>query len=204
MLYDKRNKRLITEGFIEDSEWGIVFEQFIDETMMQRNQLLPVEIEDDGKYPADQYQEKVQTETELPERYIITRKVQDLPDDRAKAVRHEELKRMRDEMTTACIIDLPGIGKIDGGREYLLNIMTLVDICPDGGSLDFVLADNTPVKLTKDQLKEVKLAIQIAGASIYSKYFEAAARLSAASVKGIKKIKAVTIEVPNVELKKRG
>lgn len=62
-----------------------------------------------------------------------------------------------------------GIGEIDCGVQYLINVMTLIDLCGKSGTIAFRMFDNTTKNLDLSQLKAVKTAIQTKGVQMYQK-----------------------------------
>lgn len=62
-----------------------------------------------------------------------------------------------------------GIGDVDAGVQYLINVMTLIGLCGKSGTIAFRMFDNTSKNLDLAQLKAVKTAIQTKGINLYSK-----------------------------------
>ncbi|QKG29197.1 DUF4376 domain-containing protein [Campylobacter sp. RM16187] len=65
-----------------------------------------------------------------------------------------------------------GIGDVDAGVQYLINVMTLIDLCGKSGTIAFRMFDNTSKNLDLAQLKAVKTAIQTKGINLYSKKWQ--------------------------------
>lgn len=66
-------------------------------------------------------------------------------------------------------VEVEGVGVVDAGERYLINIDALLALVPSSGEVDFILADNSTKKLGRDLLKRIKLAIAQAGAELYAK-----------------------------------
>ena len=64
------------------------------------------------------------------------------------------------------------IGEVDAGVQYLINVMTLIDLCGKSGTIAFRMFDNTSKNLDLAQLKAVKTAIQTKGINLYSKKWQ--------------------------------
>lgn len=62
-----------------------------------------------------------------------------------------------------------GIGEVDCGVQYLINAMTLIDLCGKSGTIAFKMYDGSTKNLDLAQLKAVKTAIQVKGVQIYQK-----------------------------------
>ena len=65
-----------------------------------------------------------------------------------------------------------GIGDVDAGVQYLINVMTLIGLCGKSGTIAFRMFDNTSKNLDLAQLKAVKTAIQTKGINLYSKKWQ--------------------------------
>lgn len=66
-------------------------------------------------------------------------------------------------------INVDGVGVVDAGERYLINANALLELIPKNGEIDFILADNSTLRLDRSKLEAVKLAIASAGARLYAK-----------------------------------
>lgn len=73
------------------------------------------------------------------------------------------------EVVSKSKVYVQDIGEVDAGVQYLINVMTLIDLCGKSGTIAFRMFDNTSKNLDLAQLKAVKTAIQTKGINLYSK-----------------------------------
>lgn len=92
--------------------------------------------------------------------------------DEKKQVKLNELNRLFNQKLARTEIDVDGVGVVDAGERYLANANTLYELCPDDGELDFILADNSSIKIGKDKLLSIKNAIAKTGVELYAKKHE--------------------------------
>lgn len=95
-----------------------------------------------------------------------------LPIEDKKDEKLNELNRLFNQNLARTEIEVDGVGVVDAGERYLANANTLYELCPDDGELDFILADNSSVKIGKDKLLSIKNAIAKTGVELYAKKHE--------------------------------
>ena len=72
------------------------------------------------------------------------------------------MKSICESLLERSYVDVPEIGRVDAGREYLVNIDVLIDLCEYNG-MQFRMYDNSFKLLYKSDLLTIKRALQIEG-----------------------------------------
>ena len=77
-------------------------------------------------------------------------------------------------------VNVEGIGLVDCGYTAYMNVLGLINQV-GSGKVDFVLADNSTVKITAAKLADIRSAIEVAGINMYKKKWALRAQIQSAS-----------------------
>lgn len=111
-----------------------------------------------------------------------------------KAVKLQELAEAFKQVTTKTVVNVSGVGIVDGGRSNLQDISGIIETFEESGqeTMLFRIADNSFVSVNAEQLKAIKKAIILKGQELYQKKWEIEAKL--ANAKTFDEIRAIKIE----------
>lgn len=111
-----------------------------------------------------------------------------------KAVKLQELAEAFKQVTTKTVVNVSGVGIVDGGRSNLQDISGIIETFEESGqeTMLFRIADNSFVSVNAEQLKAIKKAIILKGQELYQKKWEIEAKL--ANAKTFDEIRAIKVE----------
>lgn len=117
--------------------------------------------------------------TEKPEPFQRWNEEEKRWEDDIPALQKEKLSELRAweaKVQEKSPAKVEGIGVVDAGARYLLNIQTLIDLCPPEGVIPFRMFDNSVRDCSLEELQKIKRAIQQKGVDLYQQKwaFEAA------------------------------
>ncbi|MBR8461463.1 hypothetical protein KDE12_01175 [Campylobacter sp. faydin G-105] len=100
--------------------------------------------------------------------YKITHKLKIKNLDELKEQKQKEFLEFFNKSIEKSTTNIEGIGQVDAGNQYLINISGLIAIAEHTNkNIDFMLANNEVVSLNLEQLNKVKAAIALKGAKLY-------------------------------------
>lgn len=158
-----KNKELIDVIVVNDSEGNTLYvDQLSEDKLIELGYKKVYEEEAIDYNKRDKYTEERTEYIDKPKQYIIVRKTKDIPLNRAKEQKKAEMRTICNSLLERSYVDVPEIGRVDAGREYLVNIDVLIDLCEYSG-MQFRMYDNSFKLLYKSDLLTIKRALQIEG-----------------------------------------
>lgn len=171
-LFSIETKSILDLTTINDKDGNILYTDKMSEDKLIENGYKKVFEEDNIDYSLLDGYSEVSVETiENPTHVIQARKVKDIPLDAAKSIKKSEMKSMCESLLERSYVDVPEIGRVDAGREYLVNIDVLIDLCAYNG-MQFRMYDNSFKLLYKADLLTIKRALQLEGVRLKQALWE--------------------------------
>ena len=162
-IFNMKNKELIDVYVVNDNEGNTLYvEQLSEDKLIELGYKKVYEEEAIDYNKRDKYTEERIEYIDKPKQYIIVRKTKDIPLSRAKEQKKAEMRTICNSLLERSYVDVPEIGRVDAGREYLVNIDVLIDLCEYNG-MQFRMYDNSFKLLYKSDLLTIKRALQIEG-----------------------------------------
>lgn len=162
-LFKVKTKSITDMYAVQDKEGNTLYVDKISEDKLLECGYKKVYDEDQVDYSkADKYTAVATELIEKPSYVTRIRKLKDIPLKTAKDTKKSEMKSICESLLERSYVDVPEIGRVDAGREYLVNIDVLIDLCEYNG-MQFRMYDNSFKLLYKSDLLTIKRALQLEG-----------------------------------------
>ncbi|MCD8212858.1 MAG: DUF4376 domain-containing protein [Campylobacter sp.] len=189
-LFNITTKEIEQIELIQTDEVTLIVSRLSDEELISYGykRVIEAQTPDDALEPYKKLKSFINEESSVCR---VTYTFEDIGLEEAKALKLVEIKEAITKDTQKCICEAEGIGEVDAGNQYMINIAALISVCEASGQeVDFRMADNTTKKLNLEQLNKIKAAIGLKGLSLYHKKWELEEALNnAKSIDEVKEIK---------------